>query len=87
MLWASLVRALGRGPIGLPAYVRRVCLQFPVVQSVSICVPPLWLLNLPSASCADARVAVIMFIEAATNNPRDGFSSCLRGCHGPRISD
>ena len=53
-----LVRALGRGPIGLPAYVRRVCLQFPVMQLVSICVPPLWFLNFQYASCADARAAV-----------------------------
>ena len=40
-----------------------------------------------SASCADARVAVIMFPEYVTKNPRDGLSSCLRGCDGPRISD
>ena len=40
-LWASLVHAWGRGPIGLPACVLRDCLQFPVRQIVAICVPPL----------------------------------------------
>ena len=78
MLWTILVRALGRGLIGLPAYVLRVRLLFTVMQFVSICVPPLWFLNFPSASCADARVAVIMFPEVAAKNPRDGLYSCLR---------
>ena len=38
-----------------------------------MCASSVDVLNVPSPSCVDARVAVIMFPEAVVNNPRDGF--------------